>query len=367
MARHFENTVEINGKRIGYSLFVSKGIFQVRFKINKIIKRSTNEKDLMDAHNAARAIISQELNPQATQQELGWNEAIDAIVETMTNLNLKPSSIKEVITAIGQIKHLANTPSQITVNKAKEWYKEYQTTPFQKTENGTSYQRSITTQRSILKKLKSIWNKYIIKHLKITTTNPFAEIELPKKPKLEIRNLTKKDIDNFFEWIDKKYNWWLPTVFFKIKMLSGCRLYDLCSAESNHLTGNVLKLVHTKTNETREISLPKELTDILHKYKGEKYIFENYIGTTPTFEPMNLKYWILRLCSVYNKETGNHIQSHDFRKYFVSKAYAAGWDVIRIATTIGMTPKNLMDNYLALDKSAIQLKGTKELQRILLR
>ena len=79
--------------------------------------------------------------------------------------------------------------------------------------------------------------------------------KLVKKP---IRKLDDDTVDVFMGWLDGHFgSWWLPRTFFQIKMLSGCRLMDLCQARSAHLSGNVLTLIHTKTDEPRTITLPE--------------------------------------------------------------------------------------------------------------
>jgi integrase len=105
--------------------------------------------------------------------------------------------------------------------------------------------------------------------MKVANENPWETVDLPKLDRLPVRTLSSDQVTTFFDWLAKWWkSWELPTLFFEVKAVSGCRLGDLCIVRTADLRGKdrlVFTPATTKARKERVSVLP---ADIFEKLKA---------------------------------------------------------------------------------------------------
>ncbi|MBX9581044.1 MAG: site-specific integrase [Gemmataceae bacterium] len=201
--------------------------------------------------------------------------------------------------------------------------------------------------------------------------NPWETVDLPKLDRLPIRKLSGNQVTTFFGWLAKRWHGWeLPTLFFEVKAVTGCRLGDLCSGKTGDLHEKN-RLVFTpaaaKGRKERVGVLPPDLFAKLKAMAGRVYLWESYADelpkylklrgvpthrVNPAFDPGRLCWWAKDEVDDFNKAHPDKpkLKSHDFRKRAVTEAHRAGLDVDTAAAAVGMSPSTARGYYLAMDQ-----------------
>ena len=142
----------------------------------------------------------------------------------------------------------------------------------------------------------------------------------------------------FFDGLNARYpDWSMPRLFFTVEAVTGCRLEDVCSLRSDQLQDGRLVFAadQTKNRSERYAILPADLYAELDAYKGKMYLWETYPAELidanaakgyPThrqkaeFTVHRLYLWVLQLMGTYQRATGHHLSSHDFRRAAFTRA-----------------------------------------------
>jgi integrase len=378
MGRNWEYRVDCGLESVGFSLPVRDGVYYLKAKLpdGRVIRQTTGEQALNRAKDYAIVRIKFLVNPVARQEELTWEEVLEEVTKAMKSDNAKESTIVNARSVLNLVKTAAVTPKAVSPSLAQLWYNQYKAGHFSRGKRGGTYSRSNRTHISTLKKIRSLWGKWLVKVLKVTATNPWEQVVMPKLQKVRVRRLEDSDLDAFIEYVSGRFgDWWLPLTFFDIKCISGCRLMDLCAAKSADLKGDVLTLHHTKTGEPRYITLPPETAEALNRHKGKEWLWNEYTtakfktgrkSRQRDFSPKRFAGFVVRIVKRFKAKTGLTVRTHDFRKRFVTKSFEAGHDPVWIAAVCGMTLDNLLRNYLGIKKQQTQTEGTAKLAPLLL-
>src|SRR5262249_44871422 len=150
-------------------------------------------------------------------------------------------------------------PAAVTDGLAQQWCNKYLTTPYTrakvkeapaptdptKPKRGRkpkpkaapkTYTRNPVTLHSRVRKLSAIWSKYLVKRLRVADSNPWETVDLPKLEDKPVRTLSAEQVDAFFNWLQTRWQGWeLPSLFFEVKAVTGCRLGDLAALKSSDL------------------------------------------------------------------------------------------------------------------------------------
>jgi integrase len=185
-----------------------------------------------------------------------------------------------------------------------------------------------------------------------------------------VKYVREEDITDFFHWLGKEFSAWrMPSLFFTVKAMTGCRLDDLCSLRSSQLQDGrlIFPADATKNRSERYAVLPKDIYDELEAYKGETWLWERYIGElkesiekkgapthrlNPEFATQRLYSWIIALMQDYHKKTGRDLSSHDFRRAAFTRAAEADIHPKRAAAAFDVTAETMMRYYTATEKKA---------------
>jgi integrase len=204
--------------------------------------------------------------------------------------------------------------------------------------------------------------------LRLIDANPFKEVSLPELDRHEVKYVHQADVGDFFTWLEERYSGWeMPTHFFSVKAVTGCRLLDVCSLRSDQLRDGrlVFAAETTKNRSERYAILPPDLYAALNAYKGKTYLWERYppelIAANkakgwpthrqrPEFTPQRLYLWILQLMGYYQKATGRDLSSHDFRRAAFTRAAERDIHPKRAAVAFDVTPETMLRYYTATEK-----------------
>jgi integrase len=209
--------------------------------------------------------------------------------------------------------------------------------------------------------------------LKIVPGNPWQGITPPKTDKLKIKFATDEQIEQFYKWIAERFgDWPFPKLFLSTKAYTGCRLMDLCALGSAQLRDARLVFPSdlTKGRKERAVPLPKDLYAALDAFKGDTWLWENYLPGLkealkakgwPThqlideFKPIRLYYWVETLFADYRKAHKDRplLTTHMFRKRAFTMAWNAGIDPRRAAIAYGCNVDTLMRHYVSMDEQQV--------------
>lgn len=387
MGRTAAYTVKVHdGREIGYGLVERGGIYAAQFRevdSGKYIIRSTRQKARPKALKRAEEIIRDHYAPPgALSRQSSWEEALTELREQLEADAARPATISDYIDTINQVKCAAVRPAALSVDHAQLWCNKYLTGTYKrgKGDDAKEYQRSPLTLHARVRKLSAIWNKYMMRRLKVADANPWEAVDLPKVNKKPVRTLTTEQVNEFFAWLEARWRGWeLPSLFFEVKAVTGCRLGDLAAARSEGLVvvkdgdkDRHLITFDADTRKERQARVGVLDADLFEKVKalaGKTYVWESYATdirkylelrgvpthrTSPEFSPDRLVWWAKDEVDDFNKSRPDKpkIQSHDFRKRFITEAHKEGEDVDNAAAAAGMNPATARAYYHALDQEA---------------
>ena len=388
MGRRAAYSVEVHGGRqIGYGLVVRAGeVYSVQFRDvdgTKFVIRSTGEPARPRALKKAEQIIKEHYAPPDTiRRQADWNEVIPEFRRQLETDAARPATIKDYLDTIQQVRGAVVGPAALSAGVAQQWCNKYLTGTFTraKGEGAKTYTRSPVTLHSRVRKLSAIWSKYFVRRMRVADANPWETVDLPKLEEKPIRTLSAERVDEFFAWLAARWQGWaLPSLFFEVKAATGCRLGDLAAIRSAGLevvkngdeTHHLISFegATTKARKARVAVLEADLFTQVKVIAGPTYVWERYATdiakylalrgvpthrTNPQFGPERLTWWAKDEVDDFNKAHPDRpkIQSHDFRKRFITEAHKGGEDVDQAAAAVGMTGATARQYYNALDQRA---------------
>jgi integrase len=375
-----------DGREVGFGLVVrdDAGTYSVQFKDTdgkKYIIRTTNERSRPRAVSAAERIVREHYRPpEAAVRSMTWEELLEELPKHLDADGAREATVKDYLDTLRQARTSAVVPAAVSAGLAQQWCNRYLSGTFSraKAEDAPTYSRSPRTLHARVRKLRAIWGKYLVKRLRLANENPWETVDLPKLDRLPVRTLSSDQVSTFFEWLAKRWQGWeLPTLFFEVKAVTGCRLGDLCNVRTADLKGKD-RLVFTpaaaKARKERVAVLPADIFAKLKKLAGPVYLWECYAAdipkylklrgvpthrVVPEFDPERLCWWAKDEVDDFNKAHPDKpkLKSHDFRKRAVTEAHRAGLDVDTAAAAVGMSASTARGYYLAMDqdKAAAQM------------
>jgi integrase len=394
-------TVKVaDGQEVGFGLLVRAGdVYSVQFRDcegGKFVFRSTGETARPRAITKAEQIVRDHYAPPDTvTRSAGWPEVAAELRRHLEADGARSATVKDYLDSLNQIKAVAATPAAVTTRLAQRWCNAYLTGTFTrgKAEGATAYSRSPRTLHARVRKLRAIWGKYLVKRLRVADQNPWESVDLPKLDQQPVRTLSDQQVGDFFTWLRQRWmGWELPSLFFEVKAVTGCRLGDLASLRSTDLAtvkdGGTETHVATfaptttKARKGRVAVLPADLFARLQAAAGPTYLWERYatdIGqylerrgvpthrVNPEFNPERLVWWAKDEVDDFNKAHPDRpkIKSHDFRKRAVTEAHRAGLDVDTAAAGVGMSSSTARAYYLALDQQKAAAAVTAKIGSVL--
>lgn len=401
MGRKAAYTVKVaDGKEVGFGLLTRAGaVYSVQFRDvdgDKFIFRSTGETARPRAIAKAEQIIRDHYAPPDTvARTAGWLEVAAELRRHLEADGARVATVKDYLDTLNQVKGVAATPAAVTARLAQRWCNAYLTGTFTrgKSEGAAAYSRSPRTLHARVRKLRAIWGKYLVKRLRVADQNPWEAVDLPKLDQQPVRTLSDQQVGDFFQWLRQRWlGWELPSLFFEVKAVTGCRLGDLAAVRTADLAesrdgGQLTHLLTfasttTKARRGRVAVLPADLHERLRTVAGPIFLWERYasdIGQylerrgvpthriNPVFSPERLVWWAKDEVTDYNEAHPDRpkIKSHDFRKRAVTEAHRAGLDVDTAAAGVGMSPATARAYYLALDQQKASAAVTAKIGALL--
>jgi integrase len=296
--------------------------------------------------------------------------------------NKRPKTIKGYIETLNRLIEmfpLTRGPGDVSEFLALEFKLKYANGSFsrKKREDGSErlFSRTTVSLDSRLRTLKAVFSWFITLHL--LDKNPFEHVEQPEMDKPEVKYVTQEDLRDFLTWVEGRYTGWrMPHLFFTVKALTGCRLYDLCNIRSGQLIEGrlVFEAQQTKNRSERYALLPPEVYAELDAYKGETCLWERYSAElrqharglskyrVMEFSTQRLYRWVVSLLQDYQHETGRDLSSHDFRKAALTRAAEADIHPKRAAVAFDVTAETMLKYYTATEKKRTADEVLKELQ-----
>ena len=173
---------------------------------------------------------------------------------------------------------------------------------------------------------------------KIISTNPTANLELPKKEKTLPKYLSPNEIELLISSSgDIKTSTRLRCML-ELLYASGLRVSELCELPLSANLGDRL-LIHGKGAKERIVPMHEAAQDALHKWlkiRGEmdsKYVFPTYSSTGHITRDGFFK--ILKKCAVLAGIEPSRVSPHVLRHSFASHLLARGANLRAIQTMLG--------------------------------
>jgi len=173
---------------------------------------------------------------------------------------------------------------------------------------------------------------------KIISTNPTANLELPKKNKTLPKYLSPHEIELLISSSgDIKTSTRLRCML-ELLYASGLRVSELCELPLSANLGDRL-LIHGKGAKERIVPMHEAAQDALHKWlkaRGDidsKYVFPTYSSTGHITRDGFFK--ILKKCAVLAGIEPNRVSPHVLRHSFASHLLARGANLRAIQTMLG--------------------------------
>ncbi|MDB5308637.1 MAG: hypothetical protein JWO38_2839 [Gemmataceae bacterium] len=367
-----------DGRDIGFGLLKRGGsaVYSVQFPDldgTGYLLRSTKETSRPRAVSAAEAVVRAHYQPaESAAARMTWDDLLTELERDLRADGARPATVADYPDTIRQARSASDLPSRVTAQAAQRWCNQYLSGTFtrQKGKDAKSYTRSPRTLHARVRKLRAMWGKYVMKRLRVATANPWKEVDLPRIDQLPVRTLTADQVAKFFKWIEERWlGWELPTLFWSVKAVTGCRLGDLCSLRTESLRDGKLTFMAgtAKARRQRVAVLPPDLFDALKRIAGTLYLWQRYTSeivgylvrrdvpthrVNPVFDPRRLCWWAKDEIDDFNRAHPDEprIKSHDYRKRAVTEAHRAGLDVDTAAAAVGMSAATARGYYLAIDQ-----------------
>jgi integrase len=387
MPRTYPHSHVCHGQLVGFSVKLRKNeptyFAYFRGRDGRRLERDTNQTRIGQAVEAARLIIEKEYAPPVVQEDrVTWDEAIERLKARLATSGNRPSTTGYYLKLIRLVRNIFphTDLAYFTPGTAARWRDEMMSRPGRRKKPPSPHYVA-----GLIVGLSALWQKWFMDDLKIVAGNPWQDIEPPKADKLPVKYATDEQIEHFYAWIADRFgDWPFPQLFLSTKAYTGCRLMDLCSLKSGQLRAGRLVFPPdlTKGRKERSVPLPADLFAALEGFKGETYLWENYLPGLraalkakgfPThqmkeeFSPQRLYFWVETLFSDYRKAFPDQpvLTSHMFRKRAFTLAWRAGIDMRQASIAYGCNVDTLMKHYVALDEQEVtddvfaRMHGTK--------
>jgi integrase len=367
------------GERIRYSLHKrpESPVYLVRFRSPKggRPERSTGCGKKPAAIEEAHRIIFEEFQYSASPVDtMSWDDAKQALKEAMLADGKRLRTVYGYLETLNRVIEIfpSSGPGDITEGMAADFKTRYgrgKTISKKRVKPGEKAPmrvRRAETLDSRLRTLKAAFGWF--KRLRLVGSNPFEGVVLPELDRHEVKYVRQEDVCAFFDWLGQRYPGWnMPRLFFTVKAVTGCRLEDVCSLRSVQLQDGRLVFAadQTKNRSERYAILPTDLYSELDAYKGVTYLWESYPAELveanaakgyPThrqkaeFTVHRLYLWVLQMMGTYQKATGHHLSSHDFRRAAFTRAAEKDVHPKRAAVAFDVTPETMLRYYTATEK-----------------
>jgi integrase len=180
-------------------------------------------------------------------------------------------------------------------------------------------------------------------------------------------------VDEFFDWLAARFgDWDLPTVYFRVKAQTRCRVEDLCALPSAAVGGGAITFTAelVKGRKARSIPISTDLFSALERIKGDRYVWEHYPAglrkvlealewpthrLKPEFKPRRVAGWVMTLFRAFNDARPDQpkLTSHMFRKRAFTLAKKAGIDSRDAAVAFGCNPDTMAMHYIGVTDDEI--------------
>lgn len=369
-----------SGERVRYSLIERAGstAYFVRFKAphGRRLEKSTGEAKKAAATDAAHRIIQEEYGEVApTSESVTWEAAKARLQEAMAADGKRPRTVAGYLETLDKLIAMfprASGPADVTDRMAAEFKERYAKGRFTRKRKvmpgqpAPDHARKLKSLDSRIRTLKAVFSW--LKDIRLVTANPFEGVEGPHLDRREVKYVRQGDVEAFFQWLDARYpDWAMPRLFFAVKALTACRLQDLCEIRSSQLQDGriVFTADTTKNRSERYAVLPAATYAQADAYKGPAYLWERYPAElreatarrgapthrlNPEFSPRRLYLWVVALMQDYQKQTGRHLSSHDFRRAAFTRAAEKDIHPKRAAVAFDVTAETMMRYYTATEK-----------------
>lgn len=368
-----------SGERVRYSLHkrLDSSVYLVRFKSPEggRPERSTGCVKKPDAIEEAHRIIREAYQQKVpTLEAVSWESAKQSLKDAMLADGKRARTVSGYLETLNRLIDMfpSNGPADVTEPMAREFKTKYgrgKAVSKKKVKPGEQVparRRQPETLDSRLRTLKAAFGWF--KRLSLIGSNPFEAVELPELDRHEVKYVRQEDVGQFFDWLEARYPYWsMPRLFFTVKAVTGCRLEDVCSLRSDQLQDGRLVFAadQTKNRSERYAILPADLYSELDAYKGATYLWESYPAELieanaakgyPThrqkteFTVHRLYLWVLQLMGTYQKATGHHLSSHDFRRGAFTRAAEKDIHPKRAAVAFDVTAETMLRYYTATEK-----------------
>jgi integrase len=376
MPRPYAHTHVAHGHLVGFSMkfFGNNPTYCVFFRTpdGRRVRRDTNHRRIGPATEAARLIIEKEYAPaEVTPERVTWEQASERLKAALAASGNRGDTLGYYLKCIRAVRAMYDVtagPADISPGMAEAWKKKLATTP-----GRGKKPRSAHYVNSMLGGLSALWQKWFVDSMGICQGNPWQDVDQIKADKLQVEYATDEQIDHLYGWIAERFgDWPFPKLFLSAKAFTGCRLMDLCSLKSAQLRGGRLTFPArlTKGRKARVVPLPPELFAALDEFKGDTWLWENYLPGLkaalkakgwPThqimneFSPKRLYFWVETVFTDYRKAFSDRprLTSHMFRKRAFTMAWQSGVDVRHASIAYGCNVDTLMKHYVAMDEQAV--------------
>jgi len=354
MGRHARNVITVSdGVQVGYAPKTRGGLFRVQFRHptepGKYVETATgvavpkgwNPKKspppewFAEAEKAITAAYTPGPGASAPgQSRATWEEAEQYLMEDVH----RDGSERTYRSALSLLKAGLpdlKGPADVTPGHAARFAKRYATERYRrsKSDTGATRPRSAQTVRTTLNNLSVLWSR--LKKLRLVLENVWAEVDRPRVPKKVPRLPSEESFGKMFQWLDRRFpgpdgtGWELLRTFIQVKMVAGCRLNDLCHAETCQFDSKAGTLLltadHDKTHQERLITLPPVLVSALDRLKGDRYLWERYVTDSAVHRPGGRRAKEFTTTVFYNavktifreygrEMPGDKVKTHDLRK-----------------------------------------------------
>lgn len=268
----------------------------------------------------------------------------------------------------------AKTPADVTPAMAQE-YKE------RRTEEAVS----AWTIKGELAKLKAAFGKRLQKELGLLTSNPFANVKLPRCDDPEVRIITTAESKALVEWLSTRWNdWQLPLIYLEVLNSTGWRATETAALREKDLLGDGNIRVIAENCKTRRHKygwLPPDLYADLEACAAGGWAFGRFpnelrrlhilwrkrphdAGMVKDFTPRRFVQWLQDELTHFrtereaeakeeNRPKPERFTLHDFRRTTITDLQMAGASEKETSLMVGATPEVIRKHYEKLEAMTI--------------
>lgn len=303
-------------------------------------------------------IIATHYKPQTDDKTATWGD----VLTELANEDLRPRAREVYLSALAVFRRYvptSNGPGDVTPEIAKAFTRKYQLDGFTRSSasDAKRYPRTAKTVENMVRRMSGLWSKIMPR---LATSNPWQLVKRPKVPKTLPAIPSEETVTGFLDWLTARYpTWELIRAFVEVKMVAGCRLYDLCqvkAAQFNHEAGTLTILAgQDKTHRERVIPLDADLAAKLARVRGTVYLWERFLPESKLYRPATKtknreEFTPELLCNamknVFREYKGGKLRSHGLRKRAITLTTLATQSVDATAQAFGLDPATARKYYL---------------------